>query len=167
MAREKKLRFNALDTVICAVLVLCIAALGIRFYRTSSSSGGGDVSQMAKYRISFLVSDIKESTRDAFVPGDSVFLSDGELYIGTLEGLDTVSPAYRYLDNGKGALEKVYYPDGTRIDVTGSVIAQGLMEEEGFLCRGLTFISPGKTLTVHTGHLQVDILVTSVTEYNG
>ncbi len=161
---KKKIGFNALDLVIIIVLALCIATVAIRFVRTSDMEQSGETS---KYRLTFLVSNVSDASRDAIVSGDSVFSQINDAYIGKIEGIDTVSPAFEFIDNGKGGFEKVYYPDGTKIDITGTIIAEGAKNDDGFFASGNFFLSPGRSFDIYTGHIQVTILITGITEYNG
>ncbi len=164
MTTKKRLGFNALDLVIVVVLVLCVAMIGFRFLRTSDMAGD---TQTSKYRVTFLITNVSDGTKDALVAGDSVFSLLTDAYIGKLEGIDTISPAFEFLDNGKGSFEKVYYPDGTKIDITGTIIAEGAENDDGFFASGSFFLSPGRTLEIYTGHIQVTILITGISEYDG
>ncbi len=164
MTDKKKIGFNALDLVIVIVLVLCVATVGIRFIRTSDAEKNAETS---KYRLTFLISNVSDTSREALVAGDSVFSQINDAYIGRLEGIDTFSPAFEFLDNGNGAFEKVYYPEGTKVDITGTIIAEGTTNSDGFFASGSFFLSPGRTFDIYTGHIQVTILITSITEYNG
>ena len=164
MTDKKKIGFNALDLVIVIVLVLCIATVGIRFLRTADINGDAETS---KYRLTFLVTNVSDASRDALVAGDSVFSQINDAYIGKLEGIDSISPAFELIDNGHGSFEKVYYPDGTKVDITGTIIAEGTTNRDGFFASGSFFLSPGRTFDVYTGHIQVTILITGITEYNG
>lgn len=164
MTNKKKIGFNALDMVIVVVLVLCVAMIGFRFIRSSDLAAE---TQTGKYRVTFLISNVSDGTRDALVAGDSVFSLLNDAYIGKLEGIDTISPAFEFLDNGKGSFEKVYYPDGTKVDITGTIIAEGAVNDDGFFASGSFFLSPGRTLEIYTGHIQVTILITGISEYDG
>ena len=164
MTNKKKIGFNALDMVIVVVLVLCVAMIGFRFIRSSDLAAE---TQTGKYRVTFLISNVSDGTRDALVAGDSVFSLLNDAYIGKLEGIDTISPAFEFLDNGKGSFEKVYYPDGTKVDITGTIIAEGAVNDDGFFASGSFFLSPGRTLEIYTGHIQVTLLITGISEYDG
>ncbi len=163
MSDKKMIGFNSLDLVIVIVLVLCIATVGIRFIRTSDA---GRYSETSKYRLTFLITNVSDASRNALVAGDSVFSGINDAYIGKLEGIDTISPAFEFIDNGRGSFEKVYYPDGTKVDITGTIIAEGTTNSDGFFASGSFFLSPGRTFDIYTGHIQVTILITGITEYN-
>ncbi len=163
MTGKKKIGFNALDLVIVVVLVLCIAMIGFRFIRSSDMAAD---TQTSKHRVTFLITNVSEGTKDALVAGDSVFSLLNDAYIGKLEGIDTISPAFEFLDNGSGSFEKVYYPDGTKVDITGTIIAEGAVNDDGFFASGSFFLSPGRTLEIYTGHIQVTVLITGISEYD-
>ena len=164
MMNKKRIGFNALDLVIVVVLALCVAMIGFRFIRTSDIAAN---TENSKYRVTFLITIVSDGSREALVAGDSVFSRLNDAYIGKLEGIDTVNPAFEFLDNGRGSFEKVYYPDGTKIDITGSIIAEGTNNDDGFFASGSFFLSPGRTLDIYTGHIQVTILITGISEFEG
>ena len=164
MTGKKKIGFNALDLVIVVVLVLCVVMIGFRFIRSSDMAAE---TQTSKHRVTFLITNVSDGTKDALVAGDSVFSLLNDAYIGKLEGIDTISPAFEFLDNGNGSFEKVYYPDGTKVDITGTIIAEGAVNDDGFFASGSFFLSPGRTLEIYTGHIQVTVLITGISEYDG
>ena len=163
MTGKKKIGFNALDLVIVVVLVLCVVMIGFRFIRSSDMASE---TQTSKHRVTFLITNVSDGTKDALVAGDSVFSLLNDAYIGKLEGIDTISPAFEFLDNGNGSFEKVYYPDGTKVDITGTIIAEGAVNDDGFFASGSFFLSPGRTLEIYTGHIQVTVLITGISEYD-
>ncbi len=158
MENNKK-RFGALDWVILIVLLLCVAVFALRFgYKEQIS--GEEIT--GKYAISFFINDVRYTTADAFVKGDKVYVATDDTYIGVFDRLDSNNPA-AYLVENSGV--KVYYPEGTRIDLTGTLISEGIMNDEGYFAGGSYFLAPGKKITIYTGHVFADIVLTDIYEY--
>lgn len=158
----KSKRFNALDWIIIVVLVFCIISFALRYGEKQQNS---NIAVSGQYRISFLVNNVRYTSADAFVPGDKVFVSNDNTYIGTIEALDSNNPASFYETDINGETIKVYYPEGTRVDLTGTILSEGFMNDDGYFVGGSYFIAPGKALTIYTGHIYVDIIITGVSEY--
>lgn len=156
----EKRKFNVLDFVILTVIILCIAALAVRYigaHRTSEK-------EMGKYAVTVSIKNVRSTTADAFVVGDSVFLVSNDAKIGTLESLDSNRPASTYANDLSGGIVKLYYPENTRVDLTATVSCLGVMNEKGFFADGTQFLSAGMNITLYTGHMYADVTVIGVTE---
>ena len=158
MENNKK-HFGALDWVILIVLILCAAVFALRFGYKEQISGEG---LTAKYAISFCINDVRYTTADALVKGDRVYVATDDTYIGIFDRIDSNNPAAYYVENSD---TKVYYPEGTRIDLTGTIISEGVMNDDGYFAGGSYFLAPGKKITIYTGHVFVDIVLTDIYEY--
>ena len=158
MENNKK-RFGALDFVILVVLILCAAVFALRLGYKEQISGE---ELTAKYAISCCVDDVRYTTADAFVKGDRVYVATDDTYIGVFERLDSNNPAAYFDENSN---TKVYYPEGTRVDLTGTIISEGVMNDDGYFAGGSYFLAPGKKITIYTGHVFVDIVLTDIYEY--
>ena len=158
MENNKK-RFGALDFVILIVLLLCAAVFALRFGYKEQISGD---ELMSKYAISFCINDGRHTTADAFVKGDRVYVATEDNYIGVFDRLDSNNPAAYYVENSD---IKIYYPEGTRVDLTGTIISEGVMNDDGYFAGGSYFLAPGKKITIYTGHVFVDIVLTDIYEY--
>lgn len=162
MEKSKKIKgLNALDWIIIIILVFCAVCFGLRYREKQEVI---NTASEGKYRISFQVKDVRYTTADAFVSGDKVFVATDNVCIGTFEALDSNNPAAHYEEDMKGGFIKVYYPEGTRVDLTGTIISEGLMNDDGFFVGGSYFLAPGKQFTIYTGHVFVEIVVTGVSE---
>ena len=159
MENNKK-RFGALDWVILIVLLLCAAVFALRLGYKDQISGD---ELMSKYAISFSITDVRHTTVDAFVKGDKVYVATDDTYIGIFDRIDSNNPAAYYVENSD---TKVYYPQGTRVDLMGTLISEGVMNDDGFFAGGSYFLAPGKKLTIYTGHVFVDIVLTDIYEYD-
>ncbi|MGN1048591.1 MAG: DUF4330 family protein [Eubacteriales bacterium] len=160
---EKQKRFNALDFAILLVIVLCIAALIVR-YVMSGREGSG---KTQTYEITFTASDVRYSAADAFITGDRVYIEGSGAFIGTFSRLDSNRPASVYTSDLSGGLVKLYYPESTRVDLTGTITSEGVMNSEGFFSEGTTYLSPGMKLKIYTPHLITDVTILSITPSAG
>ena len=162
MDNNTKRRLGVLDLAIIIVLVLCAIVFALRFYGRAEISGE-DLT--GKYTISFIVSDVRHTTADAFVKGDRVYVATDDTCIGVFERLDSNNPAAYYAEDPSAGIVKVYYPEGTRIDLTGTIISEGVMNDDGYFANGSYFLAPGKKISIYTGHVFVDITLSEITVY--
>ncbi len=163
MANETKTkRFNVLDWVIVIILLICAVSFVLRFQRKDEISGA---SIEGKYAISFEVNDVRYTSADAFVKGDRVYVATDDTFIGIFDRLDSNNPAAHYVENVPTGVVKVYYPEGTRVDLTGTIISDGVMNDDGYFAGGSYYLAPGKKLTIYTGHIFVEIVLTDIVPY--
>lgn len=156
MAKEestkKRARIQLMDLVVLVLLVLCVVSLMIRSGKWRIFSENVELDE---YRIRFSVSDILASSVDAFVIGDTFTLVSYHDVMGTLENIESVTPAVVYVENGRQEILRVSYPEGTRVDLIGTLEATGTMGEGGFLLGGTLSLSPGVEYRVQSEHLDV------------
>lgn len=159
---SKQKKFNVLDWMIIIVLILCVAVFVLRYTRKE------DIKENAiagTYAISFTVKNVRYTTSDAFVKGDAVYVATDDTYIGIFERLDSNNPSAYYAEDPNGGLVKKYYPEGTRVDLSGTIISEGVMNDDGYFAGGSYYLAPGKELTIYTGHIYVDVVLSGITEY--
>lgn len=162
MENNNKKRLGVLDFAIITVLLLCAVVFALRYTYKEEISGE---ELTGKYAISFLITDVRHTTADAFVKGDRVYVATDNTCIGTFDRLDSNNPAAYYAEDPSAGIVKVYYPEGTRIDLTGTIISEGVMNEDGYFAGGSYYLAPGKKITVYTGHVFIDMTLTEITEY--
>lgn len=163
MENNKKIKkFNALDWVILIVLILCVASFVFRYQRKAEISGA---SIEGKYAVSFFVENVRYTSADAFVKGDRVYVSTDDTCIGVFERLDSNNPAAYYAEDPAAGIVKVYYPEGTRVDLTGTIISEGVMNDDGYFVGGSYYLAPGKSVSIYTGHIFVQITITDIVPY--
>ena len=169
MARtdEKKLkksggkgRFNIIDLILLITVLACIAGIYLRY---SASQDFGVKQQLDSFTLSFEVQNIRYTSADAFPSGDAVYMRSDDTYVGTILSLDSTSPTEYIFFDLAGNVKQTYYPENTRIDVTGKILSQGRMTENGFLLNGNVFVAPGRTYSIKTPHIDVDITITDIT----
>ncbi|MBQ2998902.1 MAG: hypothetical protein IJD64_00430, partial [Clostridia bacterium] len=146
---------------IVLIVILCIAALIVRF----GNFGGRTTSdRLESYDVYFSVTDIVYTSEDAFVPGDTVTLVDKGIVLGELVGLESILPAEFVARDKSGNLIVVNYPESTRIDVTGKIVSQGNMTDNGYLVGGTTYVASGTKYSVQTEHMDFVLTITDIVE---
>lgn len=162
MDNNRTKKVNVLDIAILIILALCVLSFCMRYYQRADITGE---SISGRYEISFLVSDVRHTTADAFVKGDRVYVATDDTCIGVFDRLDSNTPAAYYAEDPDAGTVKVYYPEGTRVDLTGTIISEGVMNDDGYFVGGSYYLAPGKKLTLYTGHIYVETVITDITEY--
>lgn len=152
-------RFNIIDLVLLIALLACIAGIYLRY---AADRDLGSKQELDSYTLSFEVQNIRYTSADAFQADDAVYLRTDDTKIGTLLSLDSASPTeYLFFDLG-GNVKQTYYPENTRIDVTGRILAEGRMTENGFMLNGNVFLAPGRSYPIMTPHIDVNITITDI-----
>lgn len=155
---KKDKKTAAADAFIIVLLLICIAALGVRIALGSgdllSSDGSGE------YLVSYTVSGIKGEYSELFSEGKEFYLEDGER-LGELRSGAVFTPAKTYTENSEGELKVTYATDGT-VDVKGAALVRGAMTESGFLLGGNRYIAANMPLSVSSTDITVTITVTDI-----
>ncbi len=159
--RAVRTRLNVIDVLIILIAVICIAGLVIRFGNFGSGAATGD---LETYNIYFSVTDIAYTSEDAFVQGDIVTLADRGVVLGEFVGLETIMPAEFFARDNSGNPIIVNYPESTRIDVTGRILSQGTMTDNGYLVGGTTHIAAGTDYRVQSEHMDFVLTITNIVE---
>ncbi len=161
---EKKLKkahhFNVLDAIIVVLVLACVVGIIIRY---NLIDGLLKEANLSEYEITFSVADVRYTTANAFVEGDTFYIDDKDIFMGYFEKLDSISPAVMYVNDAEGNVMVVNYPESTRIDLTGRISCEGRFENNRFLLNGTYYIAPGKTLDVRSEHLDIQITVSKIT----
>ncbi len=158
--RPRKL--GALDWIIIIALIVSAVCFMLRYRKKAEIQ---ETAVSGKYEITFAVDNVRSTTADAFISGDSVYVATDDHCIGTFDRLTSNNPAAYYADDMKGGLIKVYYPEGTRIDLTGTILSEGVMNDDGYFVGGSYFLAPGKKITIYTGHVFLEITITNIYEH--
>lgn len=161
---DRRGRFNVMDALIILVVLLCVAGI---IYRSNLIDGVGISDTNEEYRLYFEIEDVRNTSVNSLVPGDTVRLVSSNEKIGTFEEIVQNIPALAtYNEDGKG----IYYPpeseenkyDETRYYVTGYISVSGRMTETGFLLNGKTYIASNSDLQIITEHIQVTVKVVNI-----
>lgn len=157
--KENKKRIAAADAFIIILLLLSIAAVGVRI--TFGSRGLLSANERGEFLVSYVVSGIKSEYSDAFSAGREFYLENGEKF-GVLRDGAVFTPAKTYTENYDGICRAVYASDGT-VDVKGTATVSGTMTDSGFLLGGSRYIAANLPLTISSSDITVTITVTDIT----
>ena len=157
--KASRLPFNIVDLFILILVLAFFVGIILRIGNFTFSGGDSDLSS---YRIQFSVTDIAESSVDHFKTADTVTVAGSGAVLGRIEMINTVEPTTAYVKNADGEIVLATYPVGTRVDVTGSVIAKGKVENNCFMLGGTTRITPGDSFSVKTEHMDFVLTVLDI-----
>ncbi len=157
--KAKKIRFNLIDLVLIIALLSCIVGIYLRY---NAANEFGVNHELDSYVVSFDIQNIRFTSADAFHEGDLFYLKEKNQTLGELLAIDSTSPSKTIYIDAKGNYKTLYYPEDSRIDLSGRVSAEGIMTERGFLLGGNTYLAPGETYYVETPYINVDITVTDI-----
>lgn len=152
---------KVMDYIVLLIVLICIVGAVIRIRQIDWF---GEDEALSEYEIFFSVSNIAYTSEDAFVIGDTVTLAENGLILGRLKSVDSILPAVGYAADADGNVISISYPESTRIDVSGTILSMGLMNDGGYLLGGTDSIAPGKTYTVRTEHLDVTLTIMGIEE---
>ena len=164
--KSKAYKFNIMDTLIVVLLIICLISVFLRAFEIKNVTSGVGLEE---YTINFKVENIRSSSLEYFVSGDSVRIKQSNKILGTLEGVAQHLPAVgAYTDDGR----EVFYPDieseelknETRYSLVGSITVRGKMTDGGFLLNGDTYLAPNSVLHVVTEHVETDIKIIGIFE---
>ena len=146
------------------ILIFVLAFFVGIILRISNVTFSSDDAQLSSYRIQFSVSDIANSSVDHFKTADTVTIADSGVTLGRLEMINTVEPATAYVKNSDGEIIVAAYPSGTRVDVEGTIVAKGIIENKCFMLGGTTRITVGDSFAVKTEHMDFVLTVTDISK---
>ena len=158
---KNKLHINVVDVIILIMVIVIAVGLVLRYGNIGGFSSSDD---LKTYEIYFVVKDIAYTSEDAFVPGDTITLLEQETILGEFLGIDSIMPAEFLARDINGNLVATSYPELTRIDVTGHILSQGIMSENGYLAGGTTYIAAGIPYSVQSEHMDFIIEITNIIE---
>ena len=161
-------RFNVIDFLIILLSLLCILSLVARYTNVMEKIGISN--QIQQYEISFAARDLRYTTPSFFHVDDKVYLKDGkQTYMGTLLSREagsadalTITLSSKYIQEETGFIS-AYYAENTLVDVSGRILCEGVINEEGcFLLGGNLYVAEGQTLTVYTDLVSFELVVMGI-----
>ncbi len=163
-------KFGVLDAVIIILVVAAICGIYFRYNIMDAISARRNIRD---YDIEFSIDNINFTTTGFLNENDQIrFASDGTV-LGVLikdsdgmsENILSITPASEtFSDNGQ--VIEVYYPEGTRVDVRGTLRCSGTYSDEGiFLVNGSTSLSSGELINVRTDEVSVALRVLSISVF--
>lgn len=167
--KRSNTRFNILDFLIVLIVLLCILSLVARYTTVLEKIGISD--GLKPYEISFTVKDLRYTTPSFFHIDDKVYLQDhAKTYMGSLLSREsgstdalTITLSSQYVQSEAGFVS-AYYAENTFVDVSGRILCEGTMEDDGyFLLGGAVYVAEGQVLSVCTDFVCFDLIVTDIT----
>ena len=163
-SESKNTKFNIMDALIIILVLACICTV---IFRALDIKKVTSAEELDEYVVHFKVDNIRSSSLQYFVEGDTVRIKSTNKVLGTLDEIVQHVPAVgAYNDNG----EEVFYPsidksnDETRYSVYGNITVKGKMTDGGFLLGGERYIAPNSTLAIITEHIETEIKIISIIE---
>lgn len=154
-----RVRFNIVDLVLIIAVLACLCGVYLRY---NLSDAFGAKTEMGEYVLSFEIASIRYTSADAFPEGDKFFLEGKDDVLGEVLGIDSTSPAeYVYTDNS-GNYKTIYYPEDSRIDVSGRLRSIGMMTDRGYMLGGNIHIAPGQTYYIESPRINVNVTITGI-----
>ncbi len=166
--KTPKRRIGVLDVCILVAIVVIIAGVAARFILRDTSSMA-QPKALANYLVDFEIKDIR-GTSEKYLKTDSAFYLDetGD-YLGVVYKKEVLSdPAMTEYVTPEG--EVVYAAntrdigdDLCRIDVTGTFLVSGYVDDNGFfLLNGNRYLGLSKEVAVRSRELMVNIIITDI-----
>ncbi len=158
--KERKIRFNIIDFLIVIAVIACIVGIALR-YNVADRIGVKSNTDTAE--VSFIVRDIKQSSADALITGDTFYWTQNGVELGVLTSKST-TPAAIVSENSKGEAVVVY--SDYAVDATGVLTCVGTLTDDGFMIGGTQFVAPGKEMEINSKQVKVLVLITDVEVVN-
>ena len=161
---KKNVKLNSLDWFIIAVLVICIFTIGLRAFLIKQNEMMHDAYN--EYRVQFKIDEIRSSSLDYFIVGDSMRIKSNGKLIGVIEEISSHTLSVgEYTENGE-----VFYPspdetfpyDETRYSFSGTLIVKGEMTDKGFILDSGMYLSPNSELNVINEHIETTIKIIKI-----
>lgn len=161
-AKKKSPRFvlNVVDLVLIIAVLACVVGVYLRY---NLSENLGVRQELSDYVLSFKIENVRFTSGDAFPEGDMVFLAEtNDQELGTILAIDSTAPSEVVFTDKEGDYRILYYPEDTRIDLTGRILSSGVMTERGYMLGGNTYLAPGQSYAVETPRIYVEITITDI-----
>lgn len=160
MANKTKSRFNGVDLLIIIIFIGCLVGLALRYQLVDTIRNSGT---NQKAEVSFYLEDIKSTSEDFFSEGDTFFIVENGERLGVLQGGFVFEPAEEFNMNLEGDYVKSASVNG-RSDMRGTLLADGLFTNEGFMLNNTKYIAPGSEITIHSSKIEVTVILTDIKE---
>ena len=170
--KQKKIRkgpgFKVLDIVIILLVLLVIAGALLRYNAVDLFENNLNKKE---YTVSFSIKNIRYTTPEHMLVGDTVYFEDSGEKMGTLISQSGNNIALKwtvaseYVADQKGNMVEIYYPEDTRVDAEGKMLCEGVYTSDGtFLLNGTTYLAAGKNVEIKTEKVTVTITIDKIEE---
>ena len=156
----KKIRFNIIDLLIVLAVIAVIGTVIVR-YDVADKIGKAAVEDSA--RITLLVQSIREEACNSVNDGDEVTWVQEATRMGNIVRKE-VSPAVLYSSREDGVIIK--NESALTYDLRCTVDIKGTVSDDGYLLNGVSYIAPGKSITIRNHDITLSAIVLSVDQIN-
>mgnify|MGYP002529754639 CR=1 FL=1 len=156
----KKIRFNIIDLLIVLAVIAVIGTVIVR-YDVADKIGKAAVEDSA--RITLLVQSIREEACNSVNDGDEVTWVQEATRMGNIVRKE-VSPAVLYSSREDGVIIK--NESALTYDLRCTVDTKGTVSDDGYLLNGVSYIAPGKSITIRNHDITLSAIVLSVDQIN-
>ena len=166
--KTPKRRIGVLDVCILVAIVVIIAGVAARFILRDTSSMA-QPKALANYLVDFEIKDIRGTSEKYLKTVSAFYLDETGDYLGVVYKKEVLSdPAMTEYVTPEG--EVVYAAntrdigdDLCRIDVTGTFLVSGYVDDNGFfLLNGNRYLGLSKEVAVRSRELMVNIIITDI-----
>ncbi len=160
MAVKTKARFNIVDFILIALLILAVLAI---FLRPAVIAQIGKLSANDTVIISFWADDVTKAQLDQIVEGDKFFYNDesfGELTSFTSSQAKTMQLIHPDSATEVSFFEKVTLPD--RYTVKGQMRIVGSDREDGFFAGDKLYVGVGTVLYLKSDSYVLTVQITGI-----
>ncbi|GEM_PF-4651713 len=160
---KKTVKLNVLDALIIVFLVVALTAIGVRIYSVYRPFNNV---QTDTYKLTVKMSSVYSTVPTYLHEGDAVWFEDGRT-LGTVcrnddGNLYSAAPAVSFMTTNDG---DVVLLAGTedKVDAVCTFLCFGKTDDNGFfLCEGVTPLTPGQTVALHTDLADFTVTVISI-----
>lgn len=156
----KKIRFNIIDLLIVLAVIAVIGTVIVR-YDVADKISKAAVEDSA--RITLLVQSIREEACNSVNDGDEVTWVQEATRMGNIVRKE-VSPAVLYSSREDGVIIK--NESALTYDLRCTVDTKGTVSDDGYLLNGVSYIAPGKSITIRNHDITLSAIVLSVDQIN-
>ena len=155
---QKKAKFNIVDIIVIAVLVLGIAFVGMKMFGGEEATTSSDPATGSTYRVTFYAESVPEAVAATLVEGSKAENASRNVDLGTLVEF-SIGESVCYAANRDGEYVQSSKPGYVSVtlvcELTGSDQSTGLQV-------GQFMLNVGHSMGVRAGFTEIDTYITSI-----
>lgn len=142
----KKFKFNIVDFIIIAIIVIAVALFCVKFIGDRNSDSY--IAPTAKVRVTFYCEECPDYVPAYTQVGDSLYNYTDKLELGTVVEV-TVGDSVIYVETADGQIVRTSKEGYSSITIVSEMSGAALTEYG--IQAGTAIVSPGHTITVYAG----------------
>lgn len=154
--KGRKIHFNIIDLLIVLVIIAVAGTVFIRYDFIDKISKAA-VEDSA--RVTLLVQSIREEACNAINDGDGITWVQESLHMGEVVRKE-VSPAVLYSSREDGVI--IRNESALTYDMRCTIETKGTVSEDGYLINGVSYIAPGRTISIRNHDITLSAIVLTV-----